>query len=77
MKRADFIQTYYRERTQTDSLKWDALKERYGNENLLPLWVADMDFSAPSSVQEAVKERIEHGIYRGLCIRPRELVFCL
>lgn len=71
METADFIQTYYRERKQTDSLKWDALKERYGNKNLLPLWVADMDFSAPSSVQEALKERIEHGIF-GYSLVPED-----
>lgn len=63
MKTADFIQTYYRDRKQTDSLKRDALKERYGEEQLLPLWVADMDFSVPATVQEALKERIEHGIF--------------
>lgn len=63
METADFVQTFYQNRKQTDSLKWDALKERYGDESLLPLWVADMDFSIPESVQTALNERIEHGIF--------------
>lgn len=63
METTEFIQNYYRNRKQTDSLKWDALKERYGDENLLPLWVADMDFSMPASVQTALSSRIEHGIF--------------
>lgn len=37
MEAAEFIQTYYRKRKGTDSLKWDALEERYGAADLLPL----------------------------------------
>ena len=50
MEAAKFIQKYYRKRKGTDSLKWDALQERYDNADLTPLWVADMDFAAPDSV---------------------------
>lgn len=74
MKTADFIQTYYQNRKQTDSLKWDALNERYGDEQLLPLWVADMDFSVPISIQEALKERIDHGIF-GYSLVPDDYFF--
>ena len=63
MEIADFVQTFYQNRKQTDSLKWDGLKERYGAEGLLPLWIADMDFSMPTTVQAALTERIEHGIF--------------
>ncbi|MGX7205486.1 MalY/PatB family protein [Enterococcus pingfangensis] len=63
MEKAEFIQNYYQKRQQTDSLKWDGLKERYGDGGLLPLWVADMDFSVPSFIQEALKQRIDHGIF--------------
>ncbi|MGF2941142.1 MalY/PatB family protein [Enterococcus xiangfangensis] len=63
MEKAEFIQNYYQQRQQTDSLKWDGLKERYGDGGLLPLWVADMDFSVPSFIQEALKQRIDHGIF--------------
>lgn len=34
----------YRDRKNTNSVKWDNLKNIFGQEDLLPLWVADMDF---------------------------------
>ncbi|MGY4878934.1 MalY/PatB family protein [Vreelandella aquamarina] len=40
------------------SQKW----HRYGND-VLPLWVADMDFAAPPVVVEALRQRVEHGVY--------------
>jgi cysteine-S-conjugate beta-lyase len=46
------------ERRNTSSVKWDL-----GDEQLLPLWVADMDFKAPAPVVKALKNRAEHGIY--------------
>lgn len=45
------------DRRGTDSYKW------MGDENELPMWVADMDFKAPSPVIDALKKRIEHGVY--------------
>lgn len=59
----EFINEYYIERKNTASLKWDGLKETYTQENLLPLWVADMDFKVPKAVQEALSERISHGVF--------------
>lgn len=50
------------ERRHTDSIKW----RRYngaGHEDVLPLWVADMDFRAPEPVIRALHERVEHGIF--------------
>ena len=47
----------------TNSLKDDFIKERTGREDLLPLWVADMDFSLPPEVLEPLKERVAHGIF--------------
>lgn len=52
----DFDQPY--ERRGTDSEKWRA----FGNE-VLPLWVADMDFPAPPAVLQALHERVAHGIF--------------
>ncbi|MCL1911164.1 MAG: pyridoxal phosphate-dependent aminotransferase [Leptospirales bacterium] len=51
------------ERKGTYSFKWDSLEANYGDANLLPLWVADMDFQSPREVIEAVTERARHGIY--------------
>lgn len=49
----DFI-----DRTDTASLKWD----KYRGRDILPLWVADMDFAAPPAVLAAIGERLQHGV---------------
>ena len=51
------------ERRGSRSIKWDDTFRRFGRENLLPLWVADMDFPAPEGVQEALHRRVEHPVY--------------
>ena len=50
-------------RKNTNSLKYDFAKERGKPEDLIPLWVADMDFRAPDEVITALKEKAEHGIF--------------
>jgi cystathionine beta-lyase len=50
-------------RTGTDSLKYDFAVERGRPANVLPLWVADMDFPAPPCVLDALRTRVEHGIF--------------
>lgn len=47
------------DRTQTNSLKWD----RYRDQDILPMWVADMDFRSPPEIITALHERIEHGVF--------------
>lgn len=56
-------QVIYKERKHTDCTKWDGCEEKFGKDNLLPLWVADMDFEVPACVKEAVKEYADFGIY--------------
>lgn len=51
------------DRRGTSALKVDALKERYGSDALIPLWVADMDFLSPPVVGEVIAERCKHNIY--------------
>jgi cystathionine beta-lyase len=51
------------DRHNTDCLKVDLLNERYGNANLIPLWVADMDFRTPGFIVDALKKRCEHEIF--------------
>jgi cystathionine beta-lyase len=53
-------------RRHTRSIKWDARPPRTP-EDLIPLWVADMDFTAPDAVIEALKARAEHGIFGYTC----------
>lgn len=50
-------------RKGTWSLKYDYATKRNRPENILPLWVADMDFPAPKEVLEAMIERCNHGIF--------------
>ncbi len=47
------------DRRGTSSVKWD----KYAGRDILPLWVADMDFRAPLPVVEALEKRIGHGIF--------------
>lgn len=51
------------DRHNTLSLKYDFAKRRKMPEDLLPLWVADMDFKTSSYVQEALAAQVEHGIF--------------
>lgn len=50
-------------RKNTDSLKYDFHARRQMPEDLLPLWVADMDFRAPKEVCDALVEKSLHGIF--------------
>lgn len=56
------------DRRHSDSLKW----QKYGARDILPLWVADTDFRSPDCVIEALKQRVEHGIF-GYGSSPVEL----
>lgn len=47
------------ERRGTNSYKWDALP----SDDVLPLWVADMDFAVAPCIQEALRRRVEHPVY--------------
>lgn len=58
-------------RQGTYSLKWDESKKRFGTDDLLPLWVADMDLASPQCVQEAIKKRALHPVY-GYTIYPED-----
>ena len=51
------------DRKNTFSLKWDSVENIYGEKDLLPLWVADMDFPSPKEVTEAIIKRVKHPIY--------------
>lgn len=51
------------DRKNTNSLKYDFAKERGKNENLIPMWVADMDFPTLPEVTTALVKAAEHGIF--------------
>ena len=50
-----------------ESWKW-----KHCDENIHPLWIADMDFKAPEPILQAVEERVNHGVF-GYAIEPPEL----
>ncbi|OTN75788.1 hypothetical protein A5886_000864 [Enterococcus sp. 8G7_MSG3316] len=66
-----FIAACAKDRTQTDSLKWDLVDQRFGGKDLLPLWVADMDFAVPEAATEALHRRVEQGAF-GYSIVPAD-----
>ncbi|WP_318616905.1 MalY/PatB family protein [Sporosarcina sp. YIM B06819] len=54
------------ERRETRSVKWSMMEKIYNIEDasdILPMWIADMDFAAPEAVTHALKERIDHPIF--------------
>ncbi|MCX7110729.1 MAG: PatB family C-S lyase [Proteobacteria bacterium] len=50
-------------REGTASVKWDGRKGYFNSEDLLPMWVADMDFAVPEAVSRAVKKRAGHPVF--------------
>lgn len=59
--KTDFNQIINREGTQ--AIKLEFRKRNFGSEQVIPLWVADMDFAVPPAVQEALCQRVNHPIY--------------
>ena len=57
------------DRTNNFSTKWSEMNKNFGTNNLLPMWVADMDFLTAPCVMEALKDRLEQGIF-GYTTRP-------
>lgn len=53
------------DRRGTDSIKWSKkhLKENFGDEESIPMWIADMDFKVAEPIIEALTERVRHGIF--------------
>lgn len=51
------------DRKNTDCVKWDGLKTIYGRDDILPLWIADMDFKSSPKIIEAIIERASHGVF--------------
>ncbi|MEX2462454.1 MAG: MalY/PatB family protein [Paenibacillaceae bacterium] len=56
-------------RQNTHSYKWDQSQKLFGNADIIPLWVADMDFESPPAIKAALEARAAQGIY-GYTIRP-------
>ncbi len=59
------------ERRGSGALKYDDLETRFGNPDLIPLWVADMDFATPPFIIDAISERLQHPIL-GYTLEPAD-----
>jgi len=57
------------DRRDSASLKWN----KYKGKDIIPMWVADMDFQAPRPILEALHKRVEHGVF-GYGVPPEGLV---
>jgi cysteine-S-conjugate beta-lyase len=51
------------DRSNNFSAKWSEMDKKYGSNDLLPMWVADMDFKAAPCIIDAIRDRLEQGIY--------------
>ena len=61
MKKYDFNKTINRK--NTNCFKWDDLKSKFGRNDLIPMWVADMDFRAAKPLLDEFKKRCRHGVF--------------
>ncbi len=57
-------------RRGSNCFKWDF--DKYSKEDMIPMWVADMDFLSPPSVMKELHKRIDHGVF-GYTFQPKEL----
>lgn len=51
------------DRKGSDSIKWNHMEESFGRNDILPMWVADMDFKSANEIIDALKERVDHGVF--------------
>lgn len=58
------------DRRNTGARKWDAVEDVFGVKDVLPFWIADMDFAAPAAIKKAVQDKADHGIYGYYAVRP-------
>lgn len=59
------------DRKNNHSTKYNELMKKFGTEDVIPLWIADMDFRTAEPVVKALKEKAEHGLF-GYVYRPDE-----
>ncbi len=59
------------DRRGSGAFKTDALKNVFGKEDLIPLWVADMDFETPDFIVDALRKRMEHPVF-GYTVLPED-----
>ena len=68
MDKQEFLQSYLVDRHKTDSLKWDGLQQKFGETDLLAMWVADMEFKTCDGIVDAMTKRTRHGVFGYNCV---------
>lgn len=68
MDKQEFLQSYLVDRHKTDSLKWDGLQQKFGETDLLAMWVADMEFKTCDGIVDAMTKRTRHGVFGYSCV---------
>lgn len=63
MDKERFLRENCPDRHGTDCSKWDILPDKYGDGDLVSMWVADMDFKAPEAVIRALREKVDFGVF--------------
>lgn len=71
MDKQSFITEYAVDRHNSNSYKWDDLKNRFGKDDLISMWIADMDFKTSNKIIESMIERIKNGVF-GYSFLPEE-----
>lgn len=69
MKKYDFDKVI--DRRGTGAIKTDVLKEKFGREDLIPLWVADMEYETPDFITDALRARLDHSLF-GYTAQPAD-----
>ena len=60
------------DRKGTGAVKTDALESRFGSSDLIPLWVADMEFETPAFITDALRKRLDHSLF-GYTVLPSDM----
>ena len=63
MDKKEFLTKYAVERRGSECMKWDELAEKFGRDDLISMWIADMDFKTSEHIVEAIKARADHGAF--------------
>ena len=71
MDKKTFLQTYLTDRHGTYCSKWDELDAKFGEKDLIGMWIADMEFKVPECIRKALAERVQHGVF-GYSYVPEE-----
>ena len=64
------------DRSDNYSAKWSEMEDRFGSNDLLPMWIADMDFYAPDFILNSLNERLDQGVF-GYVSDPDSYVYSI